>query len=280
MIQARVVAVAWAVLALLVWCSALVSTAQVAPRFLAELWGGTALVAACGLALVHLEAVRPAQVVLALARCWSAQLLVLLGSVYVTPWTGELVDGWMAALDPGGGLAAARWLHTSGAWPLAVAGYNSGQVALVAAVLVAPYPRATRLADAFVIAGLVGLVAYLATPCAGPSLDGAPLGCALSGLPEWAAMRAGSPVVLDGAIPGLISCPSYHAVAATLMARAVWPVRWARPAAVACWAVLVGTAWTVGAHYAPDLVVGVALGEAAWWAAGYDRAKASASSAA
>jgi hypothetical protein len=225
-------------------------------------WIGIAVVTAAGLALHRLGAAWAGRVASALARVWAAMLLVELGSAYVTPWTGPLADPWLSWPDGGaGGIAAAGWLQAHGLWGAAVLGYGSGYQALILVLLVADRPH--RIGDAFVVSGVVGILCYLAAPAEGPRLGTAFLGCAAGGQPEWDAMRAGAPVVLER-LPGLISIPSFHAVSATILLLAVWPSRWLRPLALAWWAVLVGSAWTVGGHYALDLVAGVGLAVGAW----------------
>jgi hypothetical protein len=190
-------------------------------------------------------------------------LLTELGSAYVTPWTGPLADPWLSWPDGGaGGIAASAWLQEHGLWSAAVLGYGSGYQALILVLLFVERPH--RIGDAFALCGVVGILAYLLAPAAGPQLHGDWLGCAAGGQPEWNALRSGAPVVLER-LPGLISIPSFHALSATILLQAVWPSRWARPLAVVWWAVLVGSAWTVGGHYVLDLVAGVGLGAVAWW---------------
>lgn len=254
-------ALSWLALGLLVVLSGLRSAAQVAPSAELALWSGIAVVGACGLALVRLGAVRSGAVAVELSRCWAAILLTLLGSIYLTPWTGPLADRWLGW--PDGGVVvvdSAAWLRTHGLWAAAVAGYDSGHLALALVLLwLGRDPKARRIADAFVVCGVVGLAAYVLAPAAG-----AGAGCAAAGQPGWTELRNGAGWTYGAAIPGLIAAPSFHAVSAQLLARAVWPDRRLRPLAALWWAVLVGTAIPVGGHYLLDLAAGIGLAEVAW----------------
>jgi hypothetical protein len=235
----------------------------VALSFGFRLWAAVAVVALCGLALERLSAPRLARFALALSRTWAAMLLVLFASVYATPYTGPLADAPLGWPDPTAPVEAAAWLQTHHLWSVAVAGYNSGQLALIALLAYLAWSQAPgihRVGDAFVAAGLVGIVLYVLAPAAGPADS---VGCAAGSAPGWAELRAGATWTYSEGIPGLVAAPSFHAVSGALLWLAS-PPGWVRVVAGAWAIVLVGTAVPVGAHYGADVGLGLVLAGWAW----------------
>lgn len=122
---------AWAILLAVDAVGAICSPAHVGLGLQLRLFGSVAVVALAGAALERLGWSRTAAWASGLARSWAAMVLLLLASVYVTPMTSStLVDGWLGAWGGSWGPSGDAWLQTHGLWPLAVAGYNSGQLAM------------------------------------------------------------------------------------------------------------------------------------------------------
>lgn len=254
------------ILAIFDLAGAICSPSQVAPLFVLRLSAGILVVAACGLGLARLGAPRASQFALALSRMWLAMLLLLIGTVYATPWTGGLADSWLSWPDGGRlGVSLSEWLQGEGLWGPAVCVYNSGLPFSFFFFAWLAWSRASeldRIPAAFCACGVVGLAMYLAAPAAGPQLDGRYIGCAAGAVPVWASIRAGVPHEFFGEIPGLIACPSFHSLSATLLLLSSRGR--ARLVVTAWWGTQIFTALTVGGHYLADLLVGISLASACW----------------
>lgn len=67
---------------------------------------------------------------------------------------------------------------------------------------------------------------------------------------------------------GLITAPSYHAVAAALFTWALYPLKWLRWPVVLLNVLLLACAVVIGGHYVVDIFAGLALAAASIWIAG------------
>ena len=73
-------------------------------------------------------------------------------------------------------------------------------------------------------------------------------------------MRDGSLRMLDlFQLGGVLTFPSFHAIAAVLYCWALWPVRWLRPLNLFCNGAMLVATPVGGGHYFIDVIAGVAI---------------------
>ena len=85
--------------------------------------------------------------------------------------------------------------------------------------------------------------------------------------PTIEALRNGSMRDIGEAARGLVSIPSFHAIAGVLFIAATWQFKWLKWPMLVLNILMIGTVIITGSHYLIDAIAGVATALAAWWIA-------------
>lgn len=193
--------------------------------------------------------------------------LLTAGAVFTiaaTPWTGALVDDWLAAPERWLGITqfdVRRWADGLGLLPMLRVVYSSLTVQLVAACgwwtfVGRDASRIWQAAATLALCILVGIPLYLLLPAQGPAAfygsDIRP-----SFVEPWLAMRSGIPYTLEH-IDGFVSAPSFHVIFSCHLVRLWWHTPLAG-LAIALNTVMLLATWVVGWHYLTDLVLGAVV---------------------
>lgn len=200
---------------------------------------------------------------LMLLGVWMAALYPLfLASLYVAPIGRPLADRWLSwpeVLLGVDGFTMRRWCGQHGLKSTVEFVYSCSSIPILISASAAYPERSIRAVNAFGVSSAVGVVVYLLLPAVGP-------GAYLHGTPsDWVgpllAARTGQPVCLPAV--GLVSCPSFHVVMATLIVLISWPSR-LRIIMLVWWILLACTAMMVGEHWIIDVLAGTLLAVASW----------------
>lgn len=206
----------------------------------------------------------------ALALLYGQGLALCFSTAVLATISGPLADGWLMGVD--------RWLGfdwmayyraTRPYFDILRPAYHTftwlPAVVVIGLALEREYTRVWQ----FVIAAMVALILAIAifpfAPAASPIIvyrvSDPELAGAAHFYPIMSALREGSVRTIDVRhITGLVSFPSYHTVAAILVAWAAWTSRWMRwPVTATCIAMGIAIP-TIGNHYLIDMIGGGLLG--------------------
>ena len=198
----------------------------------------------------------------ALALCFSTAVLATI--------SGPLVDDWLAGADRWLGFEWLAYYQLSRPYldALRVAYHSFTWLPVVVIIGLAIEHQHTRVWQ-FVIGAMLALIVTIVVfpfmPAASPiiihQVSDPDLGGAANFWPIMSALRDGTVRTIGlQHVAGMVSFPSYHTVAAVLIAWAAWGSRWLRwPVAAMC--VAMGLAIpTIGDHYIVDVIGGAMLG--------------------
>ena len=85
--------------------------------------------------------------------------------------------------------------------------------------------------------------------------------------PAIEALRNGTMRDIGEAARGLVSIPSFHAIAGVLFIAATWQFKWLKWPMLALNILMIGSVIITGSHYLIDAIAGVIAALAAWWIA-------------